>query len=385
MKLQLTDRFCSHAKPKAGEAQCDYFDETVAGLALRVAASGRKTWTLHFTSPSNGKRARLTLGTYPATSLGTARTLAVEARGEVEQGRDPRSSDADDTLQSVCQEYLSRAKLRSKDWYASVLERLVYPKLGARLVGEIKRSEIVRLLDKIEDESGPVMADRTLAIVRRILNWHASRSDEFRSPVVRGMARTKPKSRARERTLTDDELRAVWAVGDGPFGQLIQFLLLTATRRGEAANAHRSEFTKGDWIIPGRRYKTGTDHLVPLSSAALALLAKLPSRRFIFSTDGGETPISGFSKFKRGFDQACGVNGWTFHDLRRTSRSLMSRAGVSADVAERALGHTMATVRGTYDRHEYYEEKRWPSEALARLIGQIVDPQPNVVPIRGQG
>ena len=256
---------------------------------------------------------------------------------------------------------------------------------GARLVGEIKRSEIVRLLDKIEDESGPVMADRTLAIVRRILNWHASRSDEFRSPVVRGMARTKPKSRARERTLTDDELRAVRAVGDGPFGQLIQFLLLTATRRGEAANAHRSEFTKGDWIIPGRRYKTGTDHLVPLSSAALALLAKLPSRRFIFSTDGGETPISGFSKFKRGFDQACGVNGWTFHDLRRTSRSLMSRAGVSADVAERALGHTMATVRGTYDRHEYYEEKRLAFEALAALIGQIVDPQPNVVPIRGQG
>ena len=229
------------------------------------------------------------------------------------------------------------------------------------------------------------MADRTLAIVRRILNWHASRSDEFRSPVVRGMARTKPKARARERTLTDDELRAVWAVAEGPFGHLIRFLLLTATRRGEAANAHRSEFTKGDWIIPGRRYKTGTDHLVPLSSAALALLAKLPSKRFIFSTDGGETPISGFSKFKRGFDKVSGVSGWTLHDCRRTARSLMSRAGIPADHAERALGHTMAGVRGTYDRHEFYEEKRKAFEALAALIAQIVDPQPNVVSIRGQG
>ena len=78
MKLQLTDRFCSHAKPQSGEAQSDYFDDTVAGLALRVAASGRKSWTLPFTSPGDGKRARMTLGTYPATSLGAARTLAVE-------------------------------------------------------------------------------------------------------------------------------------------------------------------------------------------------------------------------------------------------------------------------------------------------------------------
>ena len=267
MKLQLTDRFCSHAKPQTGEAQSDYFDETVAGLALRVAASGRKTWTLHFTAPGDGKRSRLTLGTYPATSLGSARALALDARGEVEQGRDPRSSDADDTLQSVCEEYLSRAKLRSKDWYAGVLERLVYPKLGTRLIGDIKRSEIVRLLDKIEDRSGPVMADRTLAIVRRIMNWHASRSDDFRSPIVKGMARVKPKSRARERTLTDDELRRIWTAAQGPFGHFIKFLLLTATRRGEAANAHRREFAEAVWVIPGKRYKTGTDHLVPLSSA----------------------------------------------------------------------------------------------------------------------
>jgi integrase len=332
MKLQLTDRFCSHAKPQTGEAQSDYFDETVAGLALRVAASGRKTWTLHFTAPGDGKRSRLTLGTYPATSLGSARTLALDARGEVEKGRDPRSSGAaDDTLQSVCEEYLSRAKLRSKDWYAGVLERLVYPKLGTRLIGDIKRSEIVRLLGKIEDRSGPVMADRTLAIVRRIMNWHASRSDDFRSPIVKGMARVKPKSRARERTLTDDELRRIWTAAQGPFGHFIKFLLLTATRRGEAANAHRREFAEAVWVIPGKRYKTGTDHLVPLSSKAQAVLAKLPSKGFIFSTDGGETPISGFSKFKLGFDKAVGpLPNWTLHDLRRTARSLMSRAGVSS-------------------------------------------------------
>jgi integrase len=216
------------------------------------------------------------------------------------------------------------------------------------------------------------------------MNWHASRSDDFRSPIVKGMTRVKPKSRARERTLTDDELRAVWAAAQGPFGFLVRFLLLTATRRGEAANASRSEFAGSDWIIPGKRYKTGTDHVVPLSGAAQALLAKLPPKGFIFSTDGGDTPISGFSKFKRGFDKAVGpMPNWTLHDLRGTARSLMSRAGVSGDVAERCLGYVVAGGRGTYDRHEYYDEKRIAFEALATLVAGIVNPQENVVPLRG--
>jgi hypothetical protein len=106
VKLLLTDRFCDRAKSET--AQTDYFDETVSGLALRVAASGRKTWTLHFTSPGAGKRARLTLGTYPATSLGSARAQALEARSEVEAGRDPRSGTDDDTLKAICEEHLRR-------------------------------------------------------------------------------------------------------------------------------------------------------------------------------------------------------------------------------------------------------------------------------------
>jgi integrase len=76
------------------------------------------------------------------------------------------------------------------------------------------------------------------------------------------------------------------------------------------------------------------------------------------------------------------VKGWRFHDLRRTARSLMSRAGVPSDHAERCLGHVMPGVRGTYDRHEYYEEKRHAFEALAGLIERIINPQPNVVVMR---
>ena len=160
------------------------------------------------------------------------------------------------------------------------------------------------------------------------MNWHASRSDEFRSPIVRGMAR---KERARSRVLTDDELRAIWKAADatpGPFGALVQFLLLTAARRAEAAEMTHAEIEGTDWTLPEVRNKVKVDLVRPLSPAAQDVLAKLPrtgKAGFAFTT-GGTSGIGAFSQFKRKLDKAAGVTGWTLHDLRRTARSLMSRA-----------------------------------------------------------
>jgi integrase len=368
MKVLLTDRFCARAKPQS--AQTDYFDESVRGLALRVGAKS-KTWTLHLTI--SGKRSRLGLGSYPAVSLGGARAKALTTLASVEAGIDPRFPD---TFKAISEEYLRRATIRTKRWRQDVLERLVYPSLGSQPIDEIRRSEIARLLDRIEDNNGPSMADQTLAVIRRVMNWHASRSDDFRSPIVRGMARTKPKERARERTLTDDELGAIWraAEGAGTFGRFVRFVLLTACRRSEAAHARRSEIVADDWIIPKARYKTGKDHLVPLSNAASGLLSQ---GEYLFGTG----PVFSIDRHKAALDKASGTGGWTLHDLRRTARSLMSRAAVPSDHAERALGHVMAGVRGTYDRHEFYEEKRQAFEALASLIERIVRQQPNIVAI----
>jgi integrase len=378
VKLLLTDRFCDRAK---AEAQTDYFDERVAGLALRVAPN-RKTWTLHYRLGS--KQVRWTFGTYPATSLGSARTKALEAKGLVEAGKDPRSLAKRDTFQAICEEYFRRdgKKLRSIALDESALRRLVYPAIGHRSIADIRRTDIVRLLDRIEDENGPVQADRTLAVIRKIMNWHASRSDDFRSPIVRGMARTKPKERARDRILTDDELRAVWrqAEANGVYGAFIRFVLLTAARRSEASEMAWSEIASGDWTLPAARNKTKVDLVRPLSKAALAVL---PARQgdYVFTTDG-KTPISGFSKFKRQFDKALPLPSWTIHDLRRSSRSLMSRAGIPTDHAERCLGHAIPGVRGVYDRHEYHAEKARAYEALASQIDRIIRPRANVVGIK---
>jgi integrase len=323
---------------------------------------------------------------------------------DVAEGRDPAEAKqaakekaavaAKDTLRAVCEDYLRREgkKLRTVAQRESILKRHVYKKLGSRQIDAIERIEITRLLDTVEDESGPRAADMVLAVLRKIFNWHAARSNRFSSPVVRGMARAEPN--ARSRTLSDDELRAVWRTAEetnGPFGALVQFLLLTSARRGEAAAMPRSELVDGDWVLPPERNKAMARRkekaglIRPLSKAAQAILDKQPQIDgcpYVFTT--GRRPLSGFSKFKKEFDKACGVTGWTLHDLRRTSRSLLSRAGVNADHAERCLGHVIGGVREAYDRYRYHAEMLQAYEALAGLIEHIISPRTdNVVAFHG--
>ena len=427
----LTDIGIRNLKPDAARREIP--DAGARGLYVVVQPSGVKSFALRYRLA--GKPQKLTLGGVlepdpnemkgapmptrkleepeigDALSLASARKLAMDAMLQVNRGHNPgvahrqakqeRRIAAESTFKAVAEEYLRRAgdQLRSAADRRAVLERLVYKTLGDRPIAEIKRSEIIRLLDKIEAgelkdadgdpiKGGPVMADRTLAVIRKIMNWHATRSDDFRTPIVRGMARTKAKERARVRTLTDDELRAVWKTANadkGPFGPFLQFILLTAARRNEASEMQRNELSGSDWTLPAGRNKTKVDLVRPLSQAAQDALARAPKLadcKFVFSTDGMH-PISGFSRFKKNFDKSCGVvAGWRLHDLRRTARSLMSRAGVNSDHAERCLGHVIAGVRGTYDRHEYHAEKQRAFEALASQVDRIVNPQENVVSIR---
>jgi integrase len=246
----------------------------------------------------------------------------------------------------------------------------------------------VALLDKIEVENGVTVADLTLAFVRRIFSWHAARDDDFRSPIVRGMNRSKPKERERQRILTDDEIRKVWNTkADGPFPALIKFLLLIGARRNEALGLTWDEIKDGVWELPASRNKSKVPLTRPLSAAALAVIESQRrdgSSAFVFSGPRGKKPTPGTTKAKRKFDAATGVSGWRIHDLRRTARSLMSRAGVNSDHAERCLGHVIGGVRGVYDRHEFLREKAQAFEALAALVERIANPPAGnvVTPLR---
>jgi integrase len=266
---------------------------------------------------------------------------------------------------------------------------LVYPTLGSRPIASLRRSDIITLCDDIEATSGAAMADKTLAFLRRAFNWYALRNEDFVSPIVRGMSRDRALPRAR--ILTDDELRVIWRTAEtfGTFGRLVRFLLLTAARRTEAAAMPWSELTDGEWLLPAARNKTKLDLVRPLSPAALATIGT-PSGAYVFPNGrNGAGPLRGYGALKEAFDAAVtAANGselapWTLHDLRRTARSLMSRAGVPTDHAERCLGHVIGGIRAIYDRYEYRDEKATALAALARIIDAIVTgTAPNVVRLR---
>jgi integrase len=388
-KKPLTDRGIAGLKPAAPRKRKLYWDAVVPGLAVRVTDTGAKAYVLVGRFPGNPNPTARSIGRVGAISLEAARVVAREWLAIMRAGRDPAreaAKAAADTLKAICEEYQAREghKLRSAEWRQSVLARLVYPRLGSTPIVEIRRSDVVRLLDRISDENGPVIANRTLGLLSRIFSWHAKRSDNFSSPIVRGMATAE---QARDRVLSDDEIRAVWKATDPTsllhraFTAYIRFLLLTAARRTEAAELRWGEIAEGVWTLPAARNKVGQELIRPLSGAAQAIVDGQPRvGEFVFSRNG-RTALANFTKPKAKLDAASGTSGWTLHDIRRTSRSLLSRAGVPSDHAERCLGHVIGGVRGTYDRHEYYEEKRLAFEALAALIGRIVDPQPNVVAI----
>jgi integrase len=391
MRTKLTPAFVQKARVEDGNERTLFWDESLPGFGLVVTAKGHRSFVVQYRH--GGRSRRITID--GVLGLVAARKQARALLGEVARDRDPageRSAKrelAADTFQAIAESYFHREgkKLRTTATRQRVFERLVYPQFGAQPIGAIRRSDVVRLLDRIEDQNGPVMASRTLAYVRKVMNWHASRSDDFIPPIVRGMARTSGKERARARILTDEELRAIWKAVetiDGPFGALVKFLLLTGARRNEASEMTWTEVSGADWTLPAARNKVKVDLVRPLSAAAQAVLATLPRigrSGYVFTY--GERPIGGFSKLKHRLDKACGVVGWMLHDLRRTARTLMSRAGVPSDDAERCLGHVMRGVRGVYDRHEYLDEKRRAFEALAGQIARIIHPQQNVVPLRG--
>jgi integrase len=392
-KRPLTDRTIRALKPAPAGKRRLVWDAQVPGLGLRVTDTGAKTFVLVIRYPGDPNPTPRALGTYGAMTLEAARTRGREWLVAISNGIDPKVREAArraDSLQAIADAYLKReSQLRTINQRRAILERLVLPRFGARPIEDIRKGEIVALLDRIEDKNGPAMAQYTLATLRRLFTWHAGRSDDFRSPIVRGMGRVKPSEQRRQRVLDDDEIRALWRAAEatpGVFGYFVQFLLLTAVRRNEAAGMRRSEVVGDDWIIPPQRYKTNLELVIPLSSAAKAVLAKVPqisSSDFVFTTDG-KVPISGFSRFKQAFDQACGVSGWTLHDLRRTARSTMSRAGVPSDHAERALGHVIGGIRSTYDRHAFYAEKKHAFAALADQLERILHKlETNVIPFEG--
>jgi integrase len=387
-------------------------DEEVRGFVARKLLSGAVTYGFRYRDKKSGRQRWIGLGLHGSITPDQARNLAKKRAGEVADARDPIAereatraevvkaklaevNTVNAVLDNFLKEYVRGSDaLRSGDQIDRAFKVYVRPRIGIKSIYELQRSDIKTMLAEIAKEHGPVIADRVLAYVRKAFNWQMIGDDNFKSPIVRGMARTKPKQRARKRILSDDEIREVWAAvetADVPtcYPAFIKYLLLTVTRRNEASRTNSAEIDADMWVIPGSRYKTKLDHVIPLTEGARALIGSKPegfkgNSWFVFSTTNGKRPFSGFSKAKRALDAEIAAKRkksgqddmprWTLHDLRRTGRSLMSRAKVPSDHAERVMGHVVGGVRETYDRHEYLEEKRDALTMLSVLVGEIVNP-----------
>ena len=427
---------------KAGESRREIPDGLVVGLYLVVQPGGAKSWAVRYRHA--GKPRKLALGPLAPVlpgpepepvmgapmTLGGARKIARDQLLEVAAGRDPAAVkqaakaaarnplDVDrDLVKAVAVKFLeSYLKPRAKPGYykavAYIFDKDVVPRWGERRIQDIGRRDVLELLDAIVDRGAAVQANRVLAAVRKLFNWAVSRDILVASPVA-GVKAPAPEA-SRERILTDDELRLLLKACDQaayPFGPLTKLMLLTGTRRNEAAGLRRSELNAGGdvWTLPGARTKNSRPLSITLSAQAQAAIAGCPivaltkadldagaprhgkHRDLVFSTTG-LAPVSGFAKGKAKIDAAMlaiarkaatergedpadiKVEAWTFHDLRRTMASGMARLGVALPVIERCLNHvsgSFAGVVGIYQRHQFVDEMRTAFAKWGAHVGAL--------------
>src|SRR5215831_6060516 len=356
MKLQLTDRFCQHAKSEA--PQTDYFDETVPGLALRVTSHGTKAWTFLHGTP----RRRITLGRYPSLSLASARAAALEAR----EGRTQVM-----TVAELVDRYLEALKgKRSFSQIQRQLRRDVLPIIGSLPLRELHRRDVTRVIDA---KTAPIAARRVFEDLRAMIRWAVSRGDLDHNPID-GM-KGPPVSKPRDRVLSDDEIRWLWlelanlhATG---VALVIKFCLVTGQRLGEVTGLQRSELDldRRVWNIPGARTKNSYPHSVPLSHLALTLINEANGNGGIWGV--GPSHVGDVIR-----DQLQSGNRWTAHDLRRTALTKMAELGIAPIVLGHIANHRTTTkagiTLGVYVQHQYEREKRAAMELWSDRLRGIV-------------
>lgn len=403
MAKDLTAKALENFKP--GAARREIPDGHTRGLFFVLQPSGAASWALRYRFA--GKPKKLTIGPYPAIDLPAARKRASEAVQVVARGEDPAAAKQAakqaarveavpfrDLVELVVETFIERyAAKNSKPLYLAETRRLLRREISApwkgRRLSSITRADVHALLDAICDRGSPITANRTLAGFRKLCNWSIDRGLIETSPCDKVRAPTA--ERARDRVLSDDEIKAIWTALESvgwPFGPFGKLLLLTGQRRDEVASMTRSEvdLEARTWTIPKERAKNKHAHVVPLADAALQILEGLPSIGDdigLVLTTNGKTRISGFSRAKANIDAAIAdilgdappLERWTYHDLRRTAASGMAGLGIAPHVVEAILNHKSGTIKGVaavYNRYSYADEKKAALVAWARKLETIV-------------
>jgi integrase len=435
-KRLLTDRYLRSLPPAPRGQRVEVFDARLPGFGIRVSdtkdadparrgRAGRITFVLFTRFSAGAAPTRRVIGVYGATTLEDARRIAGEWRSLIAKGVDPAVIEAE----RHAAEARERA-LRIRHSFTTVAEAFIADKLAKersgkvaerdlrntfiaawaeRPVSEISNMDVLEIVNA-KKRTAPKMAGALLVLIRRFFTWAIDQqiygltaSPCDRLSVVNIIGPTQ----SRTRRLNDAEVFAFWrATGrmGCPAGSVYRTLLLTGLRLNEAAQISWPEIQGNVITIPASRMKgkdgKAVEHQVPLSSAAQEVIASLPRIKngpYLFSYKAGKQPVTMTGPMKADLDRrmlrtlralarrrgedhhAVYLPEWVNHDLRRTVRSGLSALRIPHNVAEAVLAHRPPGVVGTYDTHEYFDEKREALEAWAERIKAIIKPVPTKV------
>lgn len=426
-RVMLTATKVSGLKPAAAGQRYQIMDALVPGFGVRVTESGNRTFILRTRFPGSDNPSRREIGKCDDMTLSDAREIARRWREMVKKGIDPVEEAQREraavlqkrqtTFGAVAEDFI-REKLPSERKGKDVereIRRDLLPKWSDLAITAVTDQHISSLI-KTKGRDGKVGARNLLALVKRFFRWAIAQPEygislspcaNIRATDILGEM---PRSAAR--VLSADELFALWrAAGRMPYpvGPAYKMLCLTALRLNEAVDASWSEFNMREkvWVIPAERMK-GKDggkkqaraHAVPLTNELLELIGSLPrfnKGRFLFSTTDGESSIWIGSKIKERLDRRMlltlralakqrGDNPadvklphFVNHDIRRPVRSQLSRLKVTEEAREAVLAHARPGIKGTYDLHDYLDEKREALELWGRRLSAIVNQAPDNV------
>lgn len=377
---------------------------------MRVrSAAGALTRTWFFRYKWRKQTVRILVGHLPQTSLADAREKVLELRRFIDDGIDPRKAkprrteprnDADSTdiaaigdphsIETLCKTFMDRhvKPQRKRPEYAQrILDASALKHWKGRDARTITPVEVLEVLDAIVDNGSPVMANRTAALLGQMFKYGIHRRIVADSP-VKLLYRPGGKEKSRERALTDAELKSLLTIDPKErwerFHHAINLLLLTGMRRSELALGSWKEIDLKNalWTIPGDRTKTGKALALPLSDWAVeelrALKREAEGSPWLFpSEDDKEVPADpklltrNMARAQERFLAKHGIEGFTLHDLRRTCRTGLSRLKIQPHIAERVLGHAQEKIAGTYDLHDYLDEKKDALNKWAQHLRKI--------------
>jgi integrase len=433
MVQKLTDRKLQALRnkpPKAGTTR-DVDDGEVLGLKVRVMPSGERSFVLVGRFPGSQNPTRRALGMYGELGLAEAREKARKWRELLKRGIDPREQEKRErqqeqrkranTFAAVAEDFIT-GKLPSerKGWEVERdIRREFIPPWGGRPITDIEPIDVRAIIKAVKDRPAPAQARNLLGIAKRLFAWavdqqcyslEASPADNLKPTKIIG------DKVSGVRVLSDDEVFALWRAATRtpyPHGPVYRILVLTALRLNEAADASWPEFdlTNRLWVIPASRMKgkngKARAHVVPLTSEIIEILEALPrfkTGQYLFSTTFGASPVWMSDKVKRRIDgrmlrtlralarrrgddpSKVVLTPWTNHDIRRTIRSRLSRLKITEEAREAVLAHVRPGIKGTYDHHDYLDEKREALALWANRLREIAEPPPaNVVVIQARG